>query len=540
MDSKRKTGKWRRTPMAFLVVVVLLLLPMPAPSEAAEILGLFAHPGKSHFEFFRPIFVALAGRGHNISMYSYFPLAQPMANYTDYVFKGAPLLTDIIDLTSFESSEWQPLGLPYKIPTYFMLHNWGMRFCSAALNSPLIADLLSSPLRYDLIILEHFSNDCMTAVAHLLNAPVIALSSCAIMPWHYRRMGTPYINPIMPMNFLTYTDQMGLIDRVNNFVHFHTVNTLYEWITQPETDALISQRFGFGLPPVNEIVKNTSLMLINQHYALTGPRPYAPNVVEVGGLQIGPQKTLPALLEKIMQDSVSGVIYISWGSMVDPTSLPDEKRRALFKSIAQMKDYTFLMRWKSGKPLAEDKPSNLFTFDWLPQRDLLCHPRVKGFISHAGLLGTTEAVHCGVPMLVTPFYGDQFLNAGALAQRGFGVIVDFGDFDERHITSGLQTILEKGFADKVRRSAKAFRERPQSPLELAIWWIEHVIDTRGAPLLENRARHINWFVYNSIDVYLICLAVIGIPLWAICQLARLLRRTLDIFKTSKNRKTKVQ
>ncbi|SPP79042.1 UDP-glucuronosyltransferase 1-3 [Drosophila guanche] len=539
MDIKRNSPKWRRTTMAFLVVVVVVLL-LPASSEAAEILGLFAHPGKSHFEFFRPIFRELAGRGHNISMYSYFPLEQPLANYTDYVFKGSPLLTDVIDLMKFKTTERTLLGLPYKIPTYFMLHSWGMRFCQSALNSPLIADLLSSPLRYDLIILEHFANDCMTAVAHLLNAPVVALSTCAIMPWHYQRMGTPHINAIMPMNFLTYSDEMGLIDRLNNFIHFHTVNTLYEWITQPATDALISQRFGFGLPSVNEIVKNTSLMLINQHYALTGISPYAPNVVEVGGLQIGPQKPLPEHLEKLMEDSLSGVIYISWGSMVDPTTLPIEKRRALFKSIAHMKDYTFLIRWKSDKPLAQDKPSNLFTFDWLPQRDLLCHPRVKAFISHAGLLGTTEAVHCGVPMLVTPFFGDQFLNAGALAQRGFGVIVHFGDFDEQHITSGLQKILEKEFADKVRRSAKAFRERPQSPLELATWWIEHVIDTRGAPMLENRARHINWFVYNSIDVYLCCLAIIGLPLFAIWQLVRLLRLTLGLMNATKNQKTKVQ
>jgi len=166
----------------------------------------------------------------------------------------------------------------------------------------------------------------MAAVAHLLKAPVIALSSCAIMPWHYKRMGSPFINPIMPMNFLPYTDEMSLIDRLNNFFHFHTVNTLYKWvlnflafkmsylifvvfplkslITQPATDAMIGQRFGPGLPPVNEIVKNTSLMLINQYYALTGPRPYAPNVVEVGGLQVGPLKPLP-------QVSLCYIIYIS-------------------------------------------------------------------------------------------------------------------------------------------------------------------------------------------------------------------------------------
>lgn len=132
--------------------------------------------------------------------------------------------------------------------------------------------------------------------------------------------------------------------------------------------------------------------------------------------------------------------------MVNANTLPSSKRKSLFQSISQLREYNFVMRWKSDNKSAalEDKPSNLYTFDWLPQRDLLCHPRVKAFVSHGGLLGTTEAVHCGVPMLITPFYGDQFLNAGAVEQRRFGVIVDFADFDTDHITRGLRSILDEG------------------------------------------------------------------------------------------------
>ncbi|XP_032294289.1 UDP-glucosyltransferase 2 [Drosophila virilis] len=494
----------------------------PSSVDSAQILGLFGHPGKSHFDFFRPMFVALAERGHNVSMYSYFPLKQPMANYTDYVFEGMPLLTDFVDLQTFERQSDRLLGQPFKVPTFFMLHDWGLRSCRVALNSPLIAQLLSSPQRYDVIILEHFSNDCLAAVAHLLDAPVIALSSCAIMPWHYKRMGTPFINPIMPMNFLTYTDQMSFVERLNNFFHFHIVNMLYNFITQPATDAMISQRFGFGLPPINEIVKNTSLMLINQHHALTGSRPYAANVVEVGGLQVGPAKPLPLHLERLFDASNLGVIYISWGSMVNPSTLPAGKLQALFDTISQLPGYTFVMRW-TNQTLAENKPSNLHTYEWLPQRDLLCHPKVKAFLSHGGLLGTTESIYCAVPMLVTPFYGDQFLNAGAVVQRRFGVIVDFADFDEPHLTQALRTILQEGFAAEMKRSTLEFRERPLEPLKLAIWWIEHVIATSGAPLSQSVARHINWFVYNSIDVYVCCLtiALLGLAgVWKFCKLLK--------------------
>lgn len=520
-------------------MALVLLLGLLAGTEAAQILGLFSHPGKSHFDFFQPMFVALAERGHNISMYSYFPLKEPVANYTDYVFEGMPLLTDFVDLQVIEK-ETPLLGqLPFKVPTFFMLHDWGLRSCKVALNSPLIAQLLSSPLRYDVIILEHFSNDCIAAVAHLLDAPVIALSSCAIMPWHYKRMGTPFINPIMPMNFLPYTDQMNFVARLNNFLHFYIVNALYNFITQPATDALISQRFGFGLPTINEIVKNTSLMLINQHHSLTGSRPYAPNVVEVGGLQMGTAKSLPPHLERIFHASNQGVIYISWGSMVNPSTLPSIKLKALYDAISKLSGYTFVMRM-TNQTNGKEKPKNLYTFEWLPQRDLLCHPKVKAFISHGGLLGTTESVFCGVPMVVTPFYGDQFLNAGAVEQRRFGVIVDFKDFDEPHISQALDIILNESFASQMKRSTSAFRQRPQEPLDLAIWWIEHVIATSGAPLSQSVARHINWFVYNSIDIYVFCLTVTLVCVIVFWQLVKLFKWSWGKCSAQSKTKTKQQ
>lgn len=38
---------------------------------------------------------------------------------------------------------------------------------------------------------------------------------------------------------------------------------------------------------------------------------------------------------------------------------------------------------------------------------VLGHPNVRAFVTHGGLLGSSEAAHCGVPVIVTPMYGDQ-------------------------------------------------------------------------------------------------------------------------------------
>lgn len=49
---------------------------------------------------------------------------------------------------------------------------------------------------------------------------------------------------------------------------------------------------------------------------------------------------------------------------------------------------------------------------------------MKAFWTHGGNLGTIESVHCGKPSIITPFYGDQYLNAAALSQRGIGFKLD--------------------------------------------------------------------------------------------------------------------
>lgn len=70
---------------------------------------------------------------------------------------------------------------------------------------------------------------------------------------------------------------------------------------------------------------------------------------------------------------------------------------------------------------------------------------MKLFWSHGGNLGVLEAVNCGVAVITTPIYGDQFLNAAALMKRGMGLTLPFSDINEQNvfeaISNGLQPRL---------------------------------------------------------------------------------------------------
>ncbi|KAL3111291.1 hypothetical protein niasHT_013333 [Heterodera trifolii] len=48
----------------------------------------------------------------------------------------------------------------------------------------------------------------------------------------------------------------------------------------------------------------------------------------------------------------------------------------------------------------------------------------KLFITHGGLNSVIEAVKFGVPLLLFPFFGDQYNNAEAMAARGVAKVLD--------------------------------------------------------------------------------------------------------------------
>ena len=146
-------------------------------------------------------------------------------------------------------------------------------------------------------------------------------------------------------------------------------------------------------------------------------------------------------LKSQLDKHTAGVIIISWGSMIRPDTLPLAKQKVLMESIRKFPNYLFVLKWPNNA--LPDQPKNLITREWLQQRDVLCHRNVKLFMTHGGLLGSSEAAHCGVPMLVTPFYGDQFLNAAALENRQVGLLLKYSEFTVDNIVNSWNRLLKQ-------------------------------------------------------------------------------------------------
>lgn len=66
---------------------------------------------------------------------------------------------------------------------------------------------------------------------------------------------------------------------------------------------------------------------------------------------------------------------------------------------------------------------------------------MKLFISHGGLLGTTEAVYEGVPILGIPIFGDQRTNVRAIESNGAGELLDYNDITKEVVLEKIQRII---------------------------------------------------------------------------------------------------
>lgn len=168
---------------------------------------------------------------------------------------------------------------------------------------------------------------------------------------------------------------------------------------------LIKNLISVPIPPVSQMEKNLSAVLLNSHAPLTSTRPTVPGMVFIGGMHIKQvPDPLPEDIKQFIENSEHGVIYFSLGSNVKSSEMPKESRQIFLDVFSELKQRVI---WKFEDENVPKLPPNVMVRKWLPQPDILAHPKIKVFITHGGLFGTQEGVYNAVPMLGMPFYCDQ-------------------------------------------------------------------------------------------------------------------------------------
>nr|XP_027806676.1 UDP-glucuronosyltransferase 2A1 isoform X5 [Marmota flaviventris] len=295
----------------------------------------------------------------------------------------------------------------------------------------------------------------------------------------------PYPPSYVPAILSELSDRMSFADRVRNFISYHLQDYMFETLWK-SWDSYYSNALGRPTT-LCETMGKAEIWLIRTYWDFEFPRPYLPNFEFVGGLHCKPAKPLPKVL---------------W-------------------------------RYQGKKPATLG--ANTRIFDWLPQNDLLGHPKTKAFITHGGTNGIYEAIYHGIPMVGIPMFADQPDNIAHMRAKGAAVEVNFNTMTSADLLSALRTVInDPSYKENAMRLSRIHHDQPVKPLDRAVFWIEFVMRHKGAKHLRPASHDLTWFQYHSLDVIGFLLACVTTVIFMVTKCC--LFSCKKIGKTGKKKK----
>lgn len=339
----------------------------------------------------------------------------------------------------------------------------------------------------------------------------------------------------IPQLFSHYSDNMNFFQRLNSIIYHGMLVYMRYYVSSPPYQAVCDHYFGPDVS-IMSLIQEADIWLMRTDFVFEFPRPTMPNVVYIGGFQGRPSNPLPADLEEFVQSSGEhGVVVMTLGTLLG--DLGPELSDIIASAFANLQQKVV---WRHTGKRPSTLGNNTMLVKWLPQNDILGHPKTKLFITHGGTNGIYEAIYHSVPVLGIPLIFDQDDNLVRLKARGAAESVEVTTLNVASLTSALKNILdpEKPYRQNMHKMSQLFHDKPIKPLDSAIFWIEYVMRHKGAAHLRTKSYELPWYAYHSVDVTAVFVAfglIIIALLWVSCRcIIRFLLRTMKFESKSKN------
>ncbi|XP_062913510.1 UDP-glucuronosyltransferase 2C1-like [Mobula hypostoma] len=354
-------------------------------------------------------------------------------------------------------------------------------------------------------------------LSHVLNTPLVFFGRWMISgDIHFNLAPSPL--SFVPMVNSRLSDRMSLLGRLKNVLIYGMSKFLSNFYIYPAYNQLC-QLYLNGDITVEELYQKADIVLMKVDFVFEYPRPTTPNLVYIGGIQCGPGRALPADLQRFMDNSgEDGVVVFSLGSAVG--TLPPQVASEFAAGLAKLPQRAI---WRYTGALPSTLGNNTKILSWLPQNDLLSHPKTRAFITHGGENGLYEAIFHGVPVVGIPILFDQYDNLLRLKTREAAVMLDLAHMKSDYIFHAVKTVIENpSYAENMKRLSALHRDVPVQPMELAAFWIEYTVRHRGAAHFRAAGNDLPFYQYHLLDVFTIIVVLMGFFLYLAFKLLKAL------------------
>lgn len=249
---------------------------------------------------------------------------------------------------------------------------FGQDACEALYTSEEFKDWLKHNKKMDLVIVDNCLPECGVALAHKLGAKYAIFSTVATIGYEYDAFGyVPESSAIPELEIDPPMHPFGFLTRVSNALmslSFRARHYLYSL----HIDNFIRNSLEFpDMPYIGDLISNVSLVFYTGDVFSDFPRALPPNFVNVAGTHCREStKNLPQEINDfIMNGTSDGFVYLSLGSLVVSSNLPDHLKQVFFKTIESFPNLKFLWKWNGD--FSKNIPDNLYLGKWFPQADIL-------------------------------------------------------------------------------------------------------------------------------------------------------------------------
>lgn len=495
------------TLLGFTVLLCSLL-----PTHGGKVL-VFPLDG-SHWVNMKVLIEELHARGHTITV------IRPLANW--YIKAESPLYTSItvpikrgldqelfgafvvrqLQLGRNSGSIWSRITLELELlEVFYAMHKDLVEVMGNIFDDD---EQMKSfrDAKYDVVLTDPATGGG-TLLAHRLGLPLVYN-----VRWTIQGEGHNAIAPsplsYVPIPGAQLTDKMTFGERVTNLMFYLFTSLQILYLSDSIYSPFVHQYFG---PDVHYMYlwQEADIWLMRNDFTFEFPRPTMPNIVYMGGFQCKPSKPLPQDLAAFVQSSGEhGVIIMSLGTLVG--QLPDDLTEDIAAAFAQLPQKVI---WRHVGERPVTLGNNTLLVDWLPQNDLLGHPKTRAFVAHGGTNGVQEAIYHGVPILGLPLMFDQKDNLSRMKARGVAKVLDLATLNRDTFLEALTEVLvEPSYSKNMQKLSRLHRDKPMKPLDEAIFWIEYVMRHKGASHLRTQSFRMSWIQYNSIDVIATLMAAV--------------------------------
>uniref|UniRef100_A0A668AI52 UDP-glucuronosyltransferase n=1 Tax=Myripristis murdjan TaxID=586833 RepID=A0A668AI52_9TELE len=458
---------------------------------------------------------ALHSRGHSVTVIRttkswyikessphYDSITIPVTEGFDPEFVN-PILRKMIDIERGDSSLINFASLQVEMFSAMLnIHRMVNKMATDMFRDKFLMNSLKES-KYDLVLTDP-AWGAGIMLAHSLKLPLVYN-----VRWITSGEGHLAISP-SPLSYIPVTgsglsDKMTFVQRIKNLFFYFLWQVQDRLLIQPQYQAVCDEFFGSDVD-FYDLVQEADLWLMRVDFVFEFPRPTMPNVIYMGGFQCKPAKPLPQHLEDFVQSSGEhGVIIMSLGTFV--SELPGDITKAIAAAFAKLPQKVI---WRHKGVSPETLGNNTLLVDWMPQNDLLGHPKIKLFVAHGGTNGVQEAIYHAVPIVGLPLFFDQYDNLLRLTERGAAKMLTLATVDkDNNFLKALQEVLhEPSYRMNMERLSRLHRDQPIKPLDLALFWIEFVMRHKGAAHLRTESYKMPWYSYHSVDVIVFLAGVV--------------------------------